>query len=84
MGRGRKTANEERRDAENTMKRSDLNKRMILEVQNWGKGIGRETCGKKAERGISDTSSNESEKEDPGQGKKEIPNMGVPKMAPAL
>ena len=32
---------------EKTKKRSDLNKRMMLEIQNWMKGIKKETIGEK-------------------------------------
>ena len=51
-----------------TMKRSELNNKVMLETQNWIKWIGKETSDKKADRETIDTSSNEEEKEDLEQG----------------
>ena len=52
---------------EKTKKRSDLNKRMMLEIQDWAKGIREEEIREKTERKTSNTPRDEAEKEVPKQ-----------------
>ena len=51
-----------------TTKRRELNNKLMLELQNWTKGIGKETNDQKEEWKTSDTSSSEVEREYPEQG----------------